>query len=55
MFMQENLVKKVSNFLLNNGIEHGQTSAETWPEFTTLEVAMCMPCTHVAIKQNCLS
>ncbi len=41
----------------NNKVKnHGQTSAnriEPGPEFSTLEVAMCMSCTHTAINQNC--
>ncbi len=27
-------------------------SGKTWAEFSTLEVAVCMSCTRVAIKQN---
>jgi hypothetical protein len=26
---------------------------KTWAEFKTLEVAVCMTCTHGAIPQNC--
>jgi hypothetical protein len=30
---------------------YGQT--KTWAEFSTLEAAACMLCTHAATKQNC--
>jgi len=26
---------------------------ETWAEFSTLEVAVCAPCSYVALEQNC--